>query len=61
MKIETKFDIHDRVRIAELERTGRVISLWIIPKGIEYQVRYFDNGEARTVYFFEDELEIGVI
>jgi hypothetical protein len=24
--------------------------------GIQYNVRYFDKAEAKTVYFYEDEL-----
>jgi len=53
-----EFDLRDRVRITELEREGTVVSIWITECGVQYQVRYFDNAEARTVYFFEDELTL---
>jgi len=42
------------VRIVQLERVGRIVS--VNTKGIQYEVRYFDNAKARTVYFFPDEL-----
>lgn len=58
MKIETKYDLKNIVEITELKRPGVIKSIWLTDQGIEYQVRYFDSGEARTVYFFEDELKI---
>lgn len=53
---EFKFNLQDKVRIIELERVGRVVSIWITERGAQYQVRYFDSAEAKTVYFYEDEL-----
>lgn len=51
------FDIGQQVRITELQWNGIVISIFISEIGIQYNVRYFWNGEAKTVYFFEHELK----
>ena len=58
MKIETKFDLDDRVEILELKRSGIIKSIWITVHGVEYKVRYFDSGEAKIIYFFENEIKI---
>jgi len=52
-----KFKLHDKVRIIELERPGRIISIWETDKGTRYEVRYFYDGVAKEVYFYSDELE----
>lgn len=54
--IEIKFDIHEEVQIEELNSKGTVVAVYISDTGIQYNVRYFYNGEAKTVYFFEKEL-----
>jgi len=33
-----------------------VISIWITQAGLRYQVRYFNNGDSKEVYFYADEL-----
>jgi hypothetical protein len=53
-----KFKPLDRVHVIPLERTGTVIGVYIGVQHTEYQVRYFDNAEAKTVYFYESELQI---
>jgi len=50
------FDLHDKVEITPLNLEGRVIAIYISEDGVQYHVRYFDNAEARTVYFYADEL-----
>lgn len=35
---------------------GRIVNIWISESGIQYKVRYFWQGEAKEIYFFEDEL-----
>ena len=45
------FNLGDKVKINELETTGRVLSIWICETGIKYEVRYFYNGDAK-IYFF---------
>jgi len=53
---EVRFVIGQKVNILDLDRPGRVISIWITKVGIQYQVRYFDDATAKEVYFFEDEI-----
>ena len=55
--LNLKFNLKDKVQITELERPVRVLAIYVSDTGIQYQVRYFDNEEAKTVYFYEDELE----
>ena len=57
MKITTKFNIDDNVKLKELNRHGRIMSIFITRSGVEYQVRYFDNAELRSVYFLDSEME----
>ena len=57
-KIEFAFSRGDTVRIKELERPGKVESLWFGDPGKQYSVRYFYNGKAETVHFYESELEL---
>ena len=56
MKIVTKFNINQKVNIPEIKIQGVVQSIWILPQGIKYEVRYFDNAKVNTVFFFEHEL-----
>ena len=56
MRMEFAFDIGDIVRVCDLQRTGRVLSIQIDGLGISYNVRYFDNAEAKNVWFLEAEL-----
>lgn len=53
-----KFKLHDQVVVHELRIQGRVIGLYFCEDGKQYRVRYFDRAEARTVYFFEDEIGV---
>ena len=56
--VEIKFEYGDKVKILPLENAiGRIRSVWIVQKGITYEVRYFTDGKVNEVYFFEDELE----
>lgn len=58
MKTRTfEFDLKAGVRIKPLKREGKIISICITEQGEKYEVRYFDNAEAKTVYFYADELE----
>jgi hypothetical protein len=57
MILTTKFNLDQQVYIIELERSGIIKSIWVTVHGTEYQVRYFDDGEARTIYFYETELK----
>ncbi len=58
MTIESlKYWLGQIVTITELKCKGRIKSIWITETGAQYQVRYFDNAEAKTVYFYGDEIE----
>lgn len=50
------YRLNDKVRIAPLETTGRVVGLYLCEEGAQYRVRYFYEGSARTEYFYADEL-----
>lgn len=52
-----KFSLHQIIIITELERSGIVKAILINDHGVNYEVRYFYNGEAKSVYFYEHELE----
>lgn len=49
--------IGDRVEITELDCKGKIVATYENFHGLQYDVRYFINGEAKTVYFFPDELK----
>ena len=56
-KIASAFALGERVTIRSLENTpGRVISVILDNEGLCYKVRYFHNGEMKSVCFYEDEL-----
>jgi len=55
--ITPKFEVLQAVNIIELDRPGLVLAIFIDSGGIQYHVRYFQNGEAKTVYFYGFELE----
>lgn len=57
MTIEFKYRIAQQIKIKELKIIGIVLALFVADTGIQYSVRYFWNGEAKTVYFFDFELE----
>ena len=62
MNIEIKFEIGNKVGIKPLADSkpvyGVVKSVWLTTRGIQYEIRYFWNGEAKDVYFWPDELEV---
>ena len=54
-----KFSVKDKVRLPEDIASGIegvIIGIWICGTGIQYKVRYFYQGKAEEVYFYEDEL-----
>lgn len=57
MELKTKFNIGDRVRIKELTRNGLIRAIHVTNGDLQYLVRYFDNAEAKEVYFLENEIE----
>lgn len=53
-----KFELEQRVRIKELDIQGVIKAVFMARRGWEYEVRYFHEGKAELVYFFEEELEL---
>jgi hypothetical protein len=51
------FNLHQKVKILELNLIGRVRAIYIESDGITYSVRYFKDGDAKSAYFYADELE----
>ncbi len=51
------FKIHDKVKIKELNLTGRIKAIYIDSDGISYSIRFFKDGDPKTTYFYSDELE----
>ena len=56
IKIEFVFNIGDRVKIKEISRIGRVVSLYYAETGDQYEVAYFNEGESKHCYFYSFEL-----
>jgi len=53
------FKIQDRIFLPKAiseNIEGTVIGIWICEMGIQYKVRYFYQGKAEEVYFYENEL-----
>lgn len=52
------FEIGDRVRIKEMpDITGTVRQLLKCYTGLQAEVRYFDKGDAKSVWFYLNEIE----
>lgn len=51
-----EYSIGDKVKVVELNCIGKITSLWTCTQGNEYEVRYFYNGKAESVYFYANEL-----
>lgn len=54
--MDLKFEINEKLKIEPLNCEGRVISIWIVKRGITYEMRYLFEGKVVTDYFYEDEL-----
>ena len=57
MIYDTKYNLKDPVTILELKRPGIIVGFFIGGLGVTYYVRYFNNGELKSEYFYEEELE----
>lgn len=58
--ITLKYVVGDVVSIISLENAiGRVVAVHLSLDGIQYYIRYFQDGKANEVYFYEDELTSG--
>lgn len=56
MKLETKFDINERIYIKELKTWGLIRAIYICGAGLEYSVKYFSEMNPKESYFLEDDL-----
>ncbi len=54
--ITPRFELKQKVLIAPINVTGKVVAYYYSTE-LEYKVRYFDNGDPREAYFYEDELQ----
>ena len=52
-----KFLPQDKVKIIELGVKGVVTSVWFDFGSLQFKVRYFWQGKAEEIYFYENELE----
>ena len=51
--------LYSEVKIKPLENlTGTLLAVCLNKYGIEYQVRYYMNGEQKTEWFLEQEIII---
>jgi hypothetical protein len=58
VKIETKFDIWEKVSIIALDfHLGTVIEIKIDGNNFYYGIEYWYNGEIKTVHLNENEIE----
>ena len=55
--IKLKFDVNEHVMIKTLKLEGRVCYSKYSNWGLEYYVKYYNDGAVKYDYFFEDELE----
>lgn len=53
---EVKYDLLQNVLVVPLNVKGKVIQISIGIQYTEYQVRYFDHAEAKSVWFMDNEL-----
>jgi len=61
MKIETQYDIGEKVKIRELSMPARITGIRFESKNENeylYNVEYWLNGEIRSVWLCEDEIEL---
>ncbi len=53
----TEFQYEDKVLIKPLGLEGRVISFWRKPERLFIEVRYYQDKEKKSDFFWEEELE----
>ena len=55
--VELKYSLLEKVRLIEIDRPGFVDSIIIDSIGIQYRVCHWFEGERRTVWCHEQEIE----
>lgn len=61
MKIETKFNINDAVKIEPLNIEGDIKCITFDKSNISYRVKYYINNEQKIEWFDENELSLCTI
>lgn len=56
-RVEFDFALNQKVGIPALNTTGRVLAMSISGDGKTYQIRYWWEGDARTVWLYADEID----
>ena len=57
LNYNTKYHLHQKVEVIELDLKGVILNIWIGDSGVQYKVRYFWNCKAEEIYFLENELK----
>ncbi len=57
MKIETKYNIRDKIYISDLKISGVVVGFYFGDHGLQYNIRHFKDNKADTNYFYDFEIE----
>jgi hypothetical protein len=60
MSVDAKLDflVGDKVRIKPCDKIdARVVCIYWDWRGLTYDVRYFENGDAKVARLFPDEIE----
>ena len=57
IKVEFKYDIGDKVKVKDITVNGRVTGLLKDDEGIQYRVAYWYNGERKSTWMFDWEIE----
>jgi hypothetical protein len=55
--LNTKYDMHQRVIIKELQKEGRVAEIICVGSILYYRIQYFVDGVVNWCNLYEDELE----
>jgi hypothetical protein len=56
MRIDTAFDLLQRVRIVEIAQPAKIINIQFSGLRVQYQLEYWWNGEIKVVWLFENEV-----
>jgi len=56
VKIETKFDYLEFIKIKAINTEGRITKI-SIASSVLYSVEYWKNSEIKTIWCYEDDIE----
>lgn len=56
-RLSIKFQLGQKILVREIQRPGRVDMIQIDSVGTQYRVAYWDNGDRKTTWLYEDEIE----